>query len=189
MHVIEFCINFLSHLCVVFETDTKRTLQTPATVTCLISNKIKRKQDKLHLQYFIAYSSHHCYKYWHNLILFVSANFVYCGSDKPLWHCTHAFTADVKCVYAICSSCKICIEETITTTSNKRRKRNDVSKCVITTDCEDPHSQNHKVCNLKMHCDDKHLTEANLSDNLRKGKNVPQKCSKCERIICNNKAC
>ena len=49
MHVIEFCNNILSHLCVVFKTDTKRTLQTPATVTCLISNKTERKQCKLHL--------------------------------------------------------------------------------------------------------------------------------------------
>ena len=101
----------------------------------------------------------------------------------------HAFTADVKYVYEICSSCKICIEETITSTSHKRRKRNDASKSVITKNCEDSYSQNHKVFNLKVHCDDKYLTVAHLSDNLKKGKNVPQKCSKCERIICNKKAC
>ena len=95
----------------------------------------------------------------------------------------------MKCVYAICSSCKICIEETTTSTLHKRRKRNNVTKNLITKNCDDAHSQNHKVFNLELHCDDQYFTEARLSDNLKKGRNVPQKCSKCERIICNNKAC
>ena len=95
----------------------------------------------------------------------------------------------MKCVYVICSSCKICIEETTTITLHKRRKRNNVTKNAITKNCEDAHSQNHKVFNLKVHCDDQYFTESRLSDNLKKGRNVPQKCSKCERIICNNKAC
>ena len=74
----------------------------------------------------------------------------------------------MKCVYVICSSCKICIEETTTITLHKRRKRNNVTKNAITKNCEDAHSQNHKVFNLKVHCDDQYFTEARLSDNLKK---------------------
>lgn len=44
---------------------------------------------------------------------------------------------------------------------------------MITKNCEDFHFQNHKYCNLKLFCDDSYLTVANLSDSLKKVKNVP----------------
>ena len=39
IHVIEYCINFSSYLCVVNKTDTKRLLETSETITCLIPKK------------------------------------------------------------------------------------------------------------------------------------------------------
>ena len=122
------------------------------------------------------------------LTCFVSAKFVYCGSKEPLWHCTHAFTKNVQCVYAICSSCKLHIESSLANT-NKRRKRNESNGKSITKDCDDPHSQNHKIWNLEPYCDDSYLTVANFSMNVKKGQHVPQKCAKCDRIICNKKNC
>ena len=117
----------------------------------------------------------------------ISAKFVYCGSDKPLWHCKHAFNIKVKCVYAICSSCKLTLETSSART--KRRKRNETSGKCITKDCGDPHTQNHKIWNLAPFADDAYLTVENLSKTASRGLHVPQNCARCERIICNKKVC
>ena len=93
----------------------------------------------------------------------------------------------MKCVYAVCSLCKNSLEHS--TTIRKRRKRNESDSSVITKDCNNPHSQNHKIWNLKPYFDDSYLTVSNLTESVRKGKYVPQKCAKCERIICNKKSC
>ena len=71
--------------------------------------------------------------------------------------------------------------------TNKRRKRNESNGKSITKDCDDPHFQNHKIWNLEPYCDDSYLTVENLSMNVKKGQHVPQKCAKCDRIICNKK--
>ena len=47
----------------------------------------------------------------YNFHIFILASFVYCGSDVGLWVCTHAFTSNHECVYAICSTCKYGIED------------------------------------------------------------------------------
>ena len=109
---------------------------------------------------------------------------MYCGSGEPLWICAHAFTPNHECVYAICSNCKYKIEGNEKT---KRRKRNDVDSTITTVDCNDPHSQNHKVHNLNQFCDDQYLTDTNLSTMVNKGKKVPQRCFECKRTIWNKK--
>ena len=118
------------------------------------------------------------------LSILLLASFVYCGSGEPLWICAHAFTPNHECVYAICSNCKYKIEGNEKT---KRRKRNDVDSTITTIDCNDPHSQNHKVHNLKDFCDDQYLTDTNLSTMVNKGKKVPQRCFECKRTIWNKK--
>ena len=70
---------------------------------------------------------------------------MYCGSDAALWVCTHAFNSKNECVYAICSTCKYGIEDKDKNKNTKRRKRNDVDYTIITDDCNDPRSQNHKL--------------------------------------------
>ena len=117
----------------------------------------------------------------------ISAKYVYCGSDKPLWHCKHAFNKQVKCVYAICSSCKLTLESSSSNT--KQRKRNKSSGKCITKDCGDPYSQNHKIWNLAPFADDSYLTVENLSKTNSKGQHVPQKCAQCELVICNKRVC
>ena len=112
---------------------------------------------------------------------------MYCGSENPLWTCTHAFNKNVRCVYAICSMCKENLEGKSPTM--KRRKRNESNGKNITKSCDDAHSQNHKIWNLKAFIDDSYLTTSYLSDNVTKGHHVPQKCAQCERIICNKKTC
>ena len=65
----------------------------------------------------------------------ISAKYVYCGSNKPLWHCKHAFNKQVKCVYAICSSCKITLEVHLQTQSEENVTNQVVSasqKTVVT---------------------------------------------------------
>ena len=104
-----------------------------------------------------------------------------------MWHCKHAFNKQAKCVYAICSSCKLNLENSSTKT--KRSKRNDSSGKCITKDCDDPHSQNHKIWNLEPFADDSYLTVDNLSKAIEKGQHVPQNCAQCERIICNKTSC
>ena len=100
---------------------------------------------------------------------------MYCGSGEPLWICAHAFTPNHECVYAICSNCKYKIEGNEKT---KRRKRNDVDSTITTIDCNDPHSQNHKVHNLKDFCDDQYLTDTNLLTMVKKVK-------KCHNVVLN----
>ena len=59
--------------------------------------------------------------YLHLLIFcFVSllVQYVYCGSDKSLWHCKRVFNKHVECVYAICSEFKNSLDDT----SSKRKK-------------------------------------------------------------------
>ena len=99
-------------------------------------------------------------------------------------------TKKVQCVYAICSSCKLTLENSFEKT--KQRKRNDSSGKCITKDCDDPHdphSLNHKIWNLEPFADDLYLTVENLSKTVSKGQHVPQKCAQCELVICNKRVC
>ena len=93
----------------------------------------------------------------------------------------------MQCFYAICSSYKLTLENSSTKT--KQSKRNDSSGKCITKNCDDPHSQNHKIWNLEAFIDDLYLTVDNLSKTIAKGQHVPQNCAQCKRIICNKTSC
>ena len=112
---------------------------------------------------------------------------MYCGSDAALWVCTHAFTSNHECVYAICSICKYGIEDKDKGKITKRRKLNDADSTIITDDCNNPRSQNHKLHNLKPYCDDQFLSDIYLSMMVKKGQKVPQFCSGCKKTIWNKK--
>ena len=112
---------------------------------------------------------------------------MYCGSDAALWVCTHAFTPNHECVYAICSACKYGDESKDKNKIKKRRKRKDADSTIITDNCNNPRSQNHKLHNLESFCDDKYLTDTYLTIMVRKRQKVPQFCSGCKKTICNKK--
>ena len=112
---------------------------------------------------------------------------MYCRSDAALWVCTYAFTPNHECVYAICSSCKYGDEKKDNNKIKKRRKRNDADSTIITDDCNNPRSQNHKLHNLKPYTGDQFLSDIYLSMMVKKGQKVPQFCSGCKKTIWNKK--
>ena len=115
------------------------------------------------------------------LLLFcciIAVKYVHCGSKQPLWCCRNAFTVNNECVYALCSECYLNSQN-----ANKVKRKRGIASNLTSSDCNDPHSSNHFLTNLRTFTDESYLDKNFLAKKIKFGAMVPQICSNCRLHI------